>query len=320
MTKRTPGLELVDTILPKSIHDLGPKAEKLYRRYFILWHWKDIVGEAIASNVKPMGIEHGKLWLYSADSSWRNEIQMMQTEILQKVNRYAGEKLVTEMQFCRKWEHVSSYDLDEERRKEQPKEFHLGKTLQKVNLTEEEIQKARSTCSAIAEGELRDHMQRLVLNHRKLTKLKEMHQWHKCMDCSNLCPKGEVRCNSCARRHASETRGKIRSILMELPWLRYGEIQKQVPECTPYMVNSQRASMVQTMAKRVELKDFRSLGAKHLVMLHLCLPPEQLTEDLVKSTLYLLKKDLAVPKEFKPVKRSDYLSFEKDAKKKKEWD
>ena len=85
MTKRTPGLELIDTIIPKSIHELGPKVEKLYRRCFVLWHWKDIVGEGIASNVKPMGIEHKKLWLYSADSSWRNEIQMMQMEITPKM-------------------------------------------------------------------------------------------------------------------------------------------------------------------------------------------------------------------------------------------
>ncbi|MBR3457675.1 MAG: DUF721 domain-containing protein [Selenomonadaceae bacterium] len=317
MTKRTPGLELVDTIIPKSIHELGPKVEKLYRRYFVLWHWKDIVGEAIASNVKPMGIEHEKLWLYSADSSWRNEIQMMQTEILRKVNRYAGEKLVAEMQFCRKWDNVPSYDL-EEKRTQQPKEFHLGRTIQKVNLTEEEIKKAASDCFAIEDDELRDKMQRFMLNHQKMTKFKETHQWHKCMDCDALCPEGKVRCSACARRHASEIRGKVRSILQELPWLRYGEIKKQVPECTPYMVNSQRASMVQVIARRVELKDFRKLEAKRLVMLHLCLPPEQLTEDIVKRTLYRLRTDLAVPKEFKPVKRYDYLG--KGTKKKKKWD
>ena len=38
MAKRSPGLEQVNLILPKSIHAMGAHVEKLYRRHFVLWH------------------------------------------------------------------------------------------------------------------------------------------------------------------------------------------------------------------------------------------------------------------------------------------
>ncbi len=305
MAKRTPGMEMVNTILPKSIHALGPKVEKLYRRHFILWHWQDIVGEAIASNVFPMGIEHDRLWLYARDATWRNEVQMMQVDILQKVNNYAGERLVREMRFGRKWEGIRF--REEAQTPENTREFHLGKELCKVNLTDSELVLRKEQCSKVEDAELQKKLHILLLRQSKLTKFKKSRNWHVCKDCSALCPEGEQRCSICASRHEGEIRRAVRRILTELPWLRCGEIKEQVPECTPYMVNSQRASMVQELAKNVKLEDADTIRAKRLVMLHLCLPPEHLTEDIVKRTLYNLRQDLSKPTEFKPLKRYDYL-------------
>lgn len=304
MAKRMPGIEQVNTILPKSIHALGPKVEKLYRRHFVLWHWSHIVGETIAAHVHPMGIEHGRLWLYSMDSSWRNEIQMMQTEILQKVNRYAGECLVHEMRFSRKWEKPEFQGMKQD---EDNNEETLKRYIIKENLTDDEMECMKRDCSSVEDEELAGRLYRLMISQKKLTKWKESQSWHPCSDCGTLCPREEERCNVCDRRHRAEVQRKVRHILQEIPWMRYGEIRKQVQESTPYMVNSLRASMVQEMAKTVNFGDFESMSAKRLVMLHRCLPPEQLTEDVMRRTLYYLRKDLSKPREFKTVKRYDYI-------------
>lgn len=304
MAKRTPGIEQVNTILPKSIHALGPKVEKLYRCHFVLWHWFNIVGETIAAHVHPMGIEHGRLWLYSMDSSWRNEIQMMQTEILQKVNRYAGECLVTEMRFGRKWEKPELQGIVQD---EEYNEETLKRDIIKENLTDDEMECMKKECSSVEDEELAEHLYYLMIRQKKLMKWKESQSWHPCPDCGTLCPREEERCNVCDRRHRSEVRAKVRHILQEIPWMRYGEIRKQVQESTPYMVNSLRASMVQEMAKTVDFGDFESMAAKRLVMLHRCLPPEQLTEEVMRRTLYYLRKDLSKPREFRTVKRYDYI-------------
>ena len=311
MAKRTPGLEQVNLIIPKSIHAMGSRMEKLYRRHFVLWHWRDIVGDAIAANVRPMGIEHERLWLYTADSSWRNEIQMMQTEIMQKVNNYGGERLVTEMRFGRRWEKPAFL---EEIRKRNNNKITFKRTLLKINLSKEEMEGLKKECLSVEDGKLRKKFYRLLLIRQKLTKWKIEQGWHACVDCGVLCPKDSPRCGPCRRRHEEGIREGVRSLLRDLPWLRYGDIRKQVPECTPYMVNSLRASMVQKLAKTVELTEWKSLAAKHLVMLYLCLPPEQLTEDLLKRTVYRLRKDLSQPKEFRPVRRRDYVTGRKAGK------
>lgn len=308
MAKRTPGLETVETILPKSIHALGPKVEKRYRRHFVLWHWKDIVGDAIASNVLPMGIEHERLWLYAKNATWRNEVQMMQPEILQKVNNCAGERLVREMRFGRKWERLSP---GKEPSGETGPEFHLGREIERMNLSDPELSSVKDACSSVEDEELKKKIQLLLIKNKKLTKLKQSRNWHPCRDCGALCPDGASRCSICASRHEGEIRRAVRKLLQELPWLRYGELRGQIPECTPYMVNSLRASMVQELAMTLKLEDYKTLGAKRLVMLHLCLPPEQLTEDLVKRTLYSFRRDLSRSGEFKPLKRYDYLPQKK---------
>lgn len=308
MAKRTPGLEQVNLIIPKSIHAMGSHVEKLYRRHFVLWHWRDIVGEAIASNVRPMGIEHGRLWLYTADSSWRNEIQMMQTDILQKVNGYAGERLVTEMRFGRKWEKPA---FTEDTREKENNKKTFKRVLLKMNLSEEEMEGLKRECLFVEDEQLRKKFFRLLLIQRKLTKWKIDQGWHTCLDCGALCPEESLRCSVCSSRYEEGIRERVRSVLRDLPWLRYGEIRKQVPESTPYMVNSIRASMVQQLAKTVELKEWESLAAKQLVMLHLCLPPEQLTEDILKQTVYRLRKDLSQSEEFHPVRRRDYITGRK---------
>ena len=94
----------------------------------------------------------------------------------------------------------------------------------------------------------------------------------------------------------------FRQFLKDMPWARYGDVHAYIP-CSAPMVNLQRVRLVQTLAKRVEVGDTTSLDAKTLVMLYRCVPPEQLTEDLIVRTLYRLRNDLRKPRDFKPRKR-----------------
>ena len=235
---------------------------------------------------------------------------MMQTEILQKVNNCAGERLVTEMRFGRRWEKSA---IIEENKKNNNKNT-FKRYLSKYRLTKKETENLKKECLSVEDEKLRKKFYRLLLIRRKLEKWKKEQGWHACADCGVLCPKESSRCSVCHSRHEKNIREKVRSLLRDLPWLRYGEIRKQVPECTPYLVNSIRASMVQKLAKSVELKEWESLVAKNLVMLYLCLPPEQLTEDILKRTVYRLRKDLSRSEEFRPVRRRDYITGRKAGK------
>mgnify|MGYP006987122498 FL=1 len=112
-------------------------------------------------------------------------------------------------------------------------------------------------------------------------------------------------------RHEEALRTEVTRLLRDVPWLRYAEAKESIPEVTPSLLASCRVSLIQSLAAKVLLTDYESLAAKTLTMLFRCLPPEQLTEDKVKRTLYYLRGSLAKPKEWQPVKRYDYIDWGK---------
>ena len=103
MAKRTPGLEKVVSIIPKAIHELGPKQEREFYQHWVLWHWEDIVGKAYAQNVKAVRIEREVLYVCCRNPAWSNETRYQMPRIIQKVNNYAGGKMIKDIRLSRSW-------------------------------------------------------------------------------------------------------------------------------------------------------------------------------------------------------------------------
>lgn len=308
--KRTPGIESAAKILPKSIHALGPAVEHLFYCHSVLFHWPQIVGEAIAANVEAVRIVKKTLWLYSYDATWRTQIQMMQLEILQRVNNFAGQSLVQELRFARSGKERAVL------RDELMDTLDYRTLLPKVNLTAEELAAVKAQVADVEDDALRDHLFRLSLKQAKLQHLWQSLGYHPCEDCGVLCEPEKTRCSICEAKHHEATRAAVRRYLEDIPWARFGEVLQEIPEATPEMLASVRASYVQQLASETLLEAPDTMTAKTLTMAFRCVPPEQLTEDLVRRTLYRLRHDLAKPKEWKPVKRYEYISWGKKKEKK----
>ena len=90
----------------------------------------------------------------------------------------------------------------------------------------------------------------------------------------------------------------------------YAEINDFV-KCEPSDVNEIRAALVQQWASQIKFDEQKTLKAGKLVMLYRSLPPEQLNEDVIRETLYLLRNMLAKDGEFRPMKRYDYIKKRK---------
>ena len=50
--------------------------------------------------------------------------------------------------------------------------------------------------------------------------------------------------------------------------------------------------MLQKAARKVDPEKIDSIEAKTLVMMYRCIPPEQLTEEIITKTLHRLRNDL----------------------------
>ena len=318
MAKRSPGMELAGNLIPKSMRALGEKADRLYRTHYALRHLPDLIGSSFAEHIHPLGVRHKKLFIHVPEDSWRSEIWMFREEIRNRINQCAGEEIVQEI--------ISTYQRNidlEQKTGEQGKpggeellEKKSARTeLRQVNLTDEEMEELRLGCSSVRDPELRKRLFSLSMKRKKLEKLKKRKEWHPCSGCGTLCPPEEACCPSCTMRNRRRMEEQIKKLLTELPWLRYPEIKKTI-SCTPGMVDSIRDSLIQQVASKVHLEDVDTLDAYTLVMLYLHIPPENITEELVRKTLYRLRNDLAKPKEFKPYKRYDVIPFRKSERKK----
>ena len=306
---RSPGLERPDTIIRKTIHHMGGNAEKKYYMHWVLWHWPEIVGDFIARNTSPQGIRKDTLYIYSDNSALRNELQMMMPQIVQSVNNYAGQKMIDKVAFSKRWEKSDSEGIDEIRLAAPPDDENLGRERRKMPLSPAEMQAAESLGAAAGDGEIGRAISGLYRKHLQMQKLKMSKNYQKCPQCGRLMPPDVAICDDCSRKQRESITAAVRQVLRDMPWARYPEVKKYVPEATTKMVNEQRSIMVQKLAADTDVNDKTSIKAKTLVMLYRCLPPEQLNEDNITRALYALRFDMHRPKDYKTPKRYDVIKL-----------
>ncbi|SDZ90921.1 DciA family protein [Selenomonas ruminantium] len=306
---RSPGLERPDTIIRKTIHHMGGNAEKKYYMHWVLWHWPEIVGDFIARNTSPQGIRKDTLYIYSDNSALRNELQMMMPQIVQSVNNYAGQKMIEKVAFSKRWEKSDSEGIDEIRLAAPPDDENLGRERRKMPLSPAEMQAAESLGAAASDGEIGRAISGLYRKHLQMQKLKLAKNYQKCSQCGRLMPPDAAICDDCSRKQRESITAAVRQVLRDMPWARYPEVKKYVPEATTKMVNEQRSIMVQKLAADTDVNDKTSIKAKTLVMLYRCLPPEQLNEDNITRALYALRFDMHRPKDYKTPKRYDVIKL-----------
>ncbi len=87
----------VGAVLQEMVRDLG--IDQTLQQYSVLTSWPSIVGEKIARVTVPQRIDNGVLFVQVSSAPWRAELTMRRTEILEKVNRAAGRRLVREIRF-----------------------------------------------------------------------------------------------------------------------------------------------------------------------------------------------------------------------------
>ena len=67
--------------------------EKL-RKARVLNHWEELMGKTVAKRTKSIYIRNKTLFVCLSSSVLRNELLMMRQEIIDAVNKYAGEAII----------------------------------------------------------------------------------------------------------------------------------------------------------------------------------------------------------------------------------
>jgi len=95
MYKNTP--KPIDVVLDKLFTELG--LHERYKRSKIISSWEEIVGEQIAKVATAERVVGKKLFVHVSSSTWRHELHLRKKEIVYKINRHIGEKLIEDIKF-----------------------------------------------------------------------------------------------------------------------------------------------------------------------------------------------------------------------------
>ena len=274
-----------------AIHRLGPSFERDYITHTTLSHWADIMGEMVARRVRAVAVKDKKLFLYAPDAVWKNEMRMSAPEIVQRVNNYAGGRMVTEIAFARTMRPIM--ETADDAAAETPAAYR--RALAQTGLTDAEIAHGAALASAASDSDLRTHIERAYLTTRKARHLKEARGLTPCPVCGRFVSGA---CMDCRRSEERGLRREVRAILRREPWAKLADITRRIPSADALMVGSERADLIRSIAGRTEYTAQDSENARLLTMLHRGLPPEQVTPKKIQSTFWELRNELITTREF----------------------
>lgn len=76
----------------------SPLSEQFLR--WKLWmKWKDVVGDSIAQNSEPVGLQHGVLYIWVKSSVWMQQMFFLKTQIKNSINQKFKKGYVRDIRF-----------------------------------------------------------------------------------------------------------------------------------------------------------------------------------------------------------------------------
>lgn len=276
-------------VLPRFVSDLGQ--EKRYRTQLLIHEWEKIVGSAIASHVRPVRMDFRKLFLAADAPVWANELRYMEREMIDKINAFVCDELVTEIVFCAPREKLCAV----ERRKQDTAPAPIVPI-------EEEREKTSPFVSSIEDEALRDAASRALSQNFALRRAVSEDGGHPCPSCGRMVSAKETYCFLCERKKREQDSEAVRSLLLREPWL-HGYEASKILGCSLEIVARERNALLRRLVSRVRQGDESSPDAKLLVMLFASVKPEALTEPLISKTLRRLRFDLAFDQGFQKKKQ-----------------
>jgi predicted nucleic acid-binding Zn ribbon protein len=72
---------------------------KKIKGYQIISNWENLAGKEIARSSQPIKIQDKFLFLAVKSNVWANELNLRKGELIEKINREAGEKIISDILF-----------------------------------------------------------------------------------------------------------------------------------------------------------------------------------------------------------------------------
>lgn len=139
-----------------SIRDIleGLPVKERVKEYRLWKGWASLVGDQIAKNCRPERIKDGILFLKVSSPVWAQQLQFMKGMVIEKVNRFMGDKGVKELRF-----RVGMFGVTEKGGRKPWKEVTLDKEI---------LMRIDNELSPVRDNELRDVIKKLRVKEAQL--------------------------------------------------------------------------------------------------------------------------------------------------------
>jgi predicted nucleic acid-binding Zn ribbon protein len=63
----------------------------------IFGRWADLVGDAVAANCRPIGLEKTQLTVAAYDPAWSTQLRLLEPEVIERIDELVGPRAVTKI-------------------------------------------------------------------------------------------------------------------------------------------------------------------------------------------------------------------------------
>ena len=175
---RKGSISRVGGLLNSTMDGFGIRGKVMERQ--AMARWKETVGPHIASSTMPETVRDGILFVCCKSSMWANELSLHRTDIISRLNKAVGKKVISDIRFTARGFRSSTKETREEDTSTR------AKGLENIRIDEAEEQVAERLASSVPSKELAEKIKKAILTSKKLTELKRMEGYKKCPKCSAL--------------------------------------------------------------------------------------------------------------------------------------
>lgn len=271
-------MDKINNILPGVLKKAG--LQKKYLEYLVIYNWQKIVGPDIRKHTQPKDIIRGVLVIIVDNPAWCHNLMMMKLNLIKEINDYFGETIIKDIKLL----NGSIKNLKVNQINESINELWFKKNqILEVRLNQEEINCIEELSQHTVDEELQNKIKRAYRIHIAVNKLKKAHKWKKCKNCNTLCMPEEEYCSICLRNKKNQFISKIKSILLDMPWLNYQELN-EMTSCSKEQYFEARNQLISYFERQIEHNNSNIVKAAY-VMLCTGLTPDKINEQVIEETI-----------------------------------
>ncbi|MDU5088525.1 MAG: DUF721 domain-containing protein [Veillonella sp.] len=223
-------MDSLDLCLPKALAELNLLEQ--YKLNTLVHKWRDVVGDVIADHTKIVSIKPPDMVISADNSMWMQELQMQKRRIIEAINKYYRQEVITDIRFIMK--RQSYVKVENKTSLTIPDEQIITKRINFSNivLSKEDVDAIDTSLKQTDNEALKAAFRKVQITARKREiYLEQQHGYHRCKRCGmhmkskkEICPICEYELH---RKHIKD----IKSVIRKYPYFKYSDCQKFI-QCT----------------------------------------------------------------------------------------